>query len=174
MEVWKDIEGYEGLYQASTYGRIRSLDRRDCRGNRIKGTIIKPRSINSGYFIVHIRDRNGKRKGALVHRLVALTFIEQHEGKTQVDHIDENKKNNAVENLRWATPKENTNHGTGIKRAAMSRSKPVKQMTDDGLFLRAFSSSAEAHRQTGASQGAISSCCKGKQAHAGGYRWAYV
>lgn len=174
MEVWKDIPGYDGLYQASTNGRVRSLDRLDCRGNRIKGTVLKPRMINSGYFLVHLRDRNGKRFGKLVHRLIAETFIENPENREQVDHIDEDKTNNAVKNLRWTTPKENTNHGTGIVRAAIGRSRPVKMLSEKGEVVRVFLSATEAARELNIKQGSITNCCRGKHEHAGGHKWGYV
>lgn len=173
MEKWKDIIGYEGLYQASSLGNIRSLDRYDCRGNWIKGKVMKPRLINSGYLMVHFRNENGKRKGLLVHRLVAQAWIDNPEGKKQVDHIDENKLNNRVENLRWATPKENTNHGTGMKRAALSRGISVAQLTEDNEVIAIFPSLAEAGRKTKINDSAIGACCSGRFKHAGGYKWRY-
>lgn len=173
MEQWKPIEGFEG-YEVSTEGRVRSLDRRDCRGNRIKGTIIKPRKINSGYLIVHVRDKNGKRAGKLVHRLVAKAFIENPEMREQVDHIDEDKTNNAASNLRWTTPKENTNNGTGIYRAAIGRSRPVVQIEENGKVINTYLSATEAARQLGIKQGSITNCCRGRHEHAGGFRWEYA
>ena len=174
QEDWKDVVGYEGLYQVSTLGRIRSLDRKDCRGNRIKGRVLRPRFINSGYMMVHLRDKNGKRMGKLVHRIIAEAFLIARENETQVDHIDEDKTNNKLCNLRWVTPKVNTNHGTGIERASAKRSKAVNQLDEDGLFVRTFTSATEAARVLNIKQGSITNCCKGKHRHAGGYRWEYV
>ena len=172
-EIWKDVVGYEGLYQASTFGRIRSLDRKDCRGNRISGKIMKPRFINSGYLMVHLRDRNGKRTGKLVHRLVAEAFLIATDNEIQVDHIDENKTNNNIENLRWVTPKQNSNHGTGIMRANIKKSKPVNQLNENGVCIKTFSSATEAARVLNIKQGSITNCCLGRHRHAGGYRWEY-
>ena len=134
MEMWKDVIGYEGLYEVSENGAIRGKDRKDCRGNRISGVEMKPRLINSGYYMVHLRNGNGERKGVLVHRVVAAAFLKPKKGATQVDHIDENKANNAASNLRWVTPKENTNHGTGKARAAAGRSVPVLRLSEDGMI----------------------------------------
>lgn len=174
MENWKPIVGYEGIYEVSDAGRIRSLDRKDCRGNRISGKDIKPRLINSGYLMVHLRDENGKRTGKLVHRLVAETFLTANKGETQVDHIDENKTNNQLSNLRWVTPKVNTNHGTGIERASVSRSRPVNQLSEGGAIIKQFISATDAARKLGIRQGSITNCCRGKHRYAGGFRWEYA
>lgn len=174
VEIWKDIPRYDGLYQASTHGRIKSLDRKDCRGNRIKGTIMKSRLINSGYYMIHLRDKNGKRKGELVHRLIAETFIDNPNNYKQVNHIDENKKNNYVENLQWVTPKQNTNYGTGILRANIKKSKPVVMLSDLGDILGIFFSATDAARKTNIAQGSITNVCLGKNKHAGGFCWEYI
>lgn len=174
MEVWKDVVGYEGLYQVSSQGRVKSLDRKDCRGNRIKGKIIKPLPINSGYLMVHLRNREGERKGKLVHRIVAEAFLIALKNETQVDHIDENKVNNRVDNLRWVTPKVNTNHGTGIQRAIVKKSKAVNQLTENGCVIKQYISATEAARILNIKQGSITNCCRGRHQHAGGYKWEYV
>ena len=101
-EIWKDIPGYEGLYQASSVGNIRSLNYH--RQNIIKN--MKPYVHKHGYLMVNLRKDN-EGKGVLVHRLVALTFIPKSENKNYVDHIDSNKSNNTTTNLRWCTNQEN-------------------------------------------------------------------
>ena len=109
-EVWKDIEGYEGSYQVSTLGRIRSLDRVDSAGNRRRGKIMKPTKKKYGYYSISLTIRD-KKKEHLVHRLVAKAFIENKEGYPIINHKDENPSNNCVDNLEWCTYKYNANYG---------------------------------------------------------------
>ncbi len=108
MEIWKDIKGFEGYYQISNLGSVRSLDRFDGVNYR-KGQPIKPTLKHNGYLQVGLRKHN-KRKYILVHRLVAIHFIDNPKNKKQVNHIDCNKKNNKVNNLEWVTSRENQLH----------------------------------------------------------------
>lgn len=98
-EIWKDIEGYEGLYQVSNLGRVKKLP-----------TILKNSLDKQGYEVVQLVNENGKKKVLKIHRLVANAFIENTENKPQVDHINTIRNDNRVENLRWVTPKENMNN----------------------------------------------------------------
>lgn len=119
MEVWKDIENYENLYQVSSYGNIKSKDRIvKCWNNKtrtIKGKIIKPMLLRDGYLYVHLY-KNAIRKDYAVHRIVAKMFINNYEQKEEINHKDGNKQNNSVENLEWVTPSENILHAyrTGL------------------------------------------------------------
>lgn len=117
-EIWKDIIGYEGLYQISSFGNVKSFDRvvlgKGGKPRNIKGQDIKKR-LNKGYLIVGL-NRDGINKLKLVSRLVAIHFIENKDDKPEVNHIDEDKQNNKIDNLEWVTPKENSNHGTRNKR----------------------------------------------------------
>lgn len=111
MEIWKDIRGYEGIYQISNHGRVKSIDRRvrnhKCGATRtIKEHIIHSTDNGNGYQIVGLRG-NGKRKNFYVHRLVAEHFIEKPDGKEYINHMDYNRANNNVANLEWCTQKEN-------------------------------------------------------------------
>lgn len=182
-ERWKWIPGYEGLYQASTWGRIRSVDRwitdYDGRKRFVKGRILKPERNKDGYLYVCLH-RDGKQRTFPVHRLVAETFIPNPENKPQVNHIDEDKTNNSVEveNLEWTTAKENINYGTGIKRRADSQlngsqSKSVQAINPStGEVVKEFPSMREADRN-GFNKGTIFRCCRGKQRTHKGYIWRY-
>ena len=114
-EIWKDVQGYEGLYQVSNLGRVKSLGRFVVRPLSQKGyrwkaeKILKPRKNHYGYLRFNLY-KDGKRKTISVHRLVAIAFIPNPENKPQIDHINADKTNNTVNNLRWVTCKENINN----------------------------------------------------------------
>lgn len=117
QEIWKDIKNYEGLYQVSNLGNVRSLNRIvNCNiknNNKAikKGKILKPNKKRNGYLQVCLLNKQ-KRKYCNIHRLVAETFIPNLNHLSQVNHIDENKDNNCVDNLEWCSPKYNCNFGT--------------------------------------------------------------
>lgn len=112
-EIWRDIEGYEGHYQVSNLGRVKSLERymngRNGGKSLLKERILKPIKNNRGYLNVNL-SKNRKRKNANIHRLVAKAFIPNPDNKPEVNHVDTNKKNNRADNLEWATTKENIRH----------------------------------------------------------------
>ena len=111
MEIWKDIKGYEGMYQVSNMGRVKSLDRLDNKGRKTHGKILTVKHDGGGYCQVAL-SKDGQQVYPKIHRLVALHFIPNAENKPQINHKDENKDNNAADNLEWVTSKENANYGT--------------------------------------------------------------
>ena len=173
MENWKAIAGYEGLYQISDLGRIKSL-------KYGKEKIMKPQKTRCGYLKVCLY-KDGYGKTIIVHRLVAETFIPNPQGFETVNHKDEVKTNNTVGNLEWMSKKDNLNYGTRNKRVAESHinhpslSKQVQMLDKStGELLATFPSTMEAKRVTGIAQQSISSSCKGKLKSAGGYVWRYA
>ena len=132
IELWKWIPGYEGYYMASTHGRIKSVDRYvgyKKSGQRLmKGKILKQSTDKGGYKIVQL-NKNGKEKLFTVHRLVAQVFLENSSNLPQVNHKDENKQNNNVDNLEWISPKDNMNYGTRNER--MSNSLKGRTFTEE-------------------------------------------
>ena len=158
-EEWKAIQGYEGIYEVSNFGNVRSLPRYK-RGNFdskvfIEGKTIKQVKNNRGYYIVQL-SKNNKVKNFSVHRLVAEAFIPNPNNFPQVNHKDEDKSNNRVSNLEWMTLKRNINYGTRNKRMALTKGKNVKAFDDDGNFIMWFCSIAVAEKITGISD--ISRC----------------
>lgn len=159
-EIWKDIPDYDGVYQVSNLGRVRSVK-------------IKTASqINSGYLKVTLT-KNGIEKPFLVHRLVASLFCENPRGCTTVNHLDENKTNNCADNLQWCTYKENSNYGTATQRMKASKGKPVLQCALSGEIISRFPSAIEAERQLGYDHSSISRCCLGKCKQYKGFIWKF-
>lgn len=185
MEEWKDIKGYNGMYQISSYGRVKSLKRYKVGKEHFK----KPSIGRDGYeYIMLWKDNKFKRFP--IHRLVAIAFIRNDDVKPQVDHIDTNKTNNRVENLRWVTRQENQHnplteiniknqirhpHSEEAKRKIGLRcSVPVEQYTLDGNFIKAYPSAAAASRETGVCSEQIRKCRRGFYKQAGGYIWKFI
>lgn len=161
-EIWKDVVGYEGLYQVSNFGRVKNKE------NKIKAQ----HPQNGGYLIVHLY-RYGEHKAKTVHRLVASAFISNNSNKSEVNHIDGNKKNNKIKNLEWITPKENQKHSRSIlNNICGKKAKKVKCVETGEIFI----STGEASRLKRVAQSDICRCANKSRGRktAGGYHWEYV
>jgi hypothetical protein len=128
-EIWKDIPGYEGVYQASCLGRVRSLDKimMLCSGPYIhKGRVLKPRPGTTSPYLLVSLSRDGVRKMVLLHRIIALVFVENIDSKPEVNHINGNKFDNRPENLEWVTSSENKIHAlaTGLRKRGTGNGYP--------------------------------------------------
>lgn len=180
-EVWKDIDGYEGLYQVSNMGKVRSLKR-----NNTNGKILRKCINKRGYEVVYFSKGN-KKYAQRVHRLVAIAFIPEAKNKPQVNHIDGNKLNNCMNNLEWCTQSENIKHAydnnlyanqRNIAKRTMaqhSTAKPVNQLDLNGKFIKRWGCIKEAGIFLGREKPtSIVSCCKGRKNTAYGFKWEYA
>lgn len=172
-EIWKDIPGFEGLYQVSNLGRIKSF-RKSNKFFGQKEHFLKPTPNTTGYGVVALYRGPKDKEKFLVHRLVAMAFIPNPNNFDSVNHLDENKSNNAAENLEWCTISYNNAYGTARIRGILTKSNPVRQLTIDGIHLATYNAISIASKITGFPQWGIKRCCQGKQEYANGYRWEYV
>lgn len=161
-EVWKDVLGYEGLYLISNRGRVKSF----YQGN------IKAYNFNGNYYDVTLF-KNGKGKHFLVHRLVAIAFIPNPNNLPQVNHKDEDKLKNHVDNLEWCDFHYNITYGTRLQRMSQTKKIPVlgtHLKTGEKLFLEGAIDGDD----IGICSRNIAKCAKWQRKHAGGYKWEYV
>ena len=172
-EKWKDINGYNGKYQISNLGRIKSYAQ-----DKVNGKIKTGYLTAKGYLTVLLYNDNGTSKWWPVHRLVAIAFIDNPRNLPQVNHRDENKTNNRADNLEWCTNDYNNHYGTRAQRAAESNkccastSKSVYAIDRDGN-IRTFASIGDAERLTGSSHSNIIRALKGRRKTCGNMQWFY-
>lgn len=185
--IWVPIEGYEGLYEVSDGGDVRSLDRISSNGHTLSGVFLKQHDNAYGYMIVRLT-KNGKAKTYSVHRLVAQAFVPNPLGLSFVNHRDEDKTNNCASNLEWCTRSYNNSYGTRPAKISKANREnalngrltglvpcvPILQFTLDGKFVARYSSIREAARHLGKNRGSqISLAASGHNKTAYGYRWFY-
>lgn len=193
-EVWRSLDfiGYPD-YMISNFGRVKSLERviifKDGRKKLFPEKILKPNKKKNGYLQV-VLCQNREKKSFSVHRLVCLIFLENPYNFPCVNHKDENKQNNHVDNLEWCTVKQNNCYGTKIERfrklrkghkvseetkEKISEAKkiPILQYTLDGIFVRVWDSALSASIELNINKSSISACCKGKLKTSGGFIWKY-
>ena len=172
-EIWKDIKNYEGLYQISNLGRVKSLKRYvNHSGNSkrvVNEKILKPVIDNTKYFVVSLWKDN-KHTRPHIHRLVAETFISNLENKPHINHIDGNKLNNSVNNLEWCTPKENIIHAYKI--GLNKNNRIVNQYDLNGNFIKTWNNIKEA--QVFYKTTHIGECCRGTRNQTKNYIWKYA
>lgn len=164
-EIWKDIPGYEGLYQVNWYGEIKSLKRQGVKEDHI----IKPQKTKDGYMQVYLH-KNGKHLHTGVHRLVAMAFLPNPEGLPEVNHINEDKSDNRAVNLEWCTKEYNRNYGTRLERAAKSNMKKVICIETGQVFESVKAATAAMGLRCSTS---ITNVLKGYRKSAAGYHWDY-
>lgn len=178
--TWKSIQGYEGYYEVSDTGLVRSLDRivpdSKLGTKKLKGKMMKQSSSRgrdeSGYYVVNLR-RDHTMNVSQVHRLVAEAFIPNPDNLPTVNHKDGNKQNNSVANLEWASYSENNIHALhhGLRNP---RGNMIIQKSLSGDIIAEYKSACEASRVTGIGRGVISHCVNGRIKTAGGYLWYKV
>lgn len=199
MEIWKDVEGYVGYYQVSNNGRIRSIDRlvvhEDGTKRILKGKILKLFKEKNGYYSVCLR-KKGQRKTHHVHRIVGKAFIENKENLPTINHKNEVKTDNRIENLEWVSYAYNINYGTALERMKRTRkekdigvgenhpnfgrlgknsptSKPILQYDLKGNFIAEYEGTMCVERELGFRNGNISAAARGILKKSYGYIWRY-
>ena len=179
-EIWKDIKGYEGIYQISNCGRIKSLYRK----RRKNEKILKPLVSSRNYFQINLY-KDGKMFKYLIHRLVAETFIINPDNLPYINHKDENKQNNCVDNLEWCTCEYNNKYGTRLEKISRNnlKSKFVLQYSKENKFIMEWENTRTAvignnffgkeNNKLYSIKRAIQSCCTNGRKTAYGFRWKY-
>ena len=176
--IWKPVKGYEGLYEVSNLGQVRSLSRTKqgkFKKNGLpsyyttKEKLLKPKVATDGYYTVTLSDKYGTRKFCRVHRLVATAFIENPDNKEIVHHKDENIKNNRVENLAWVTNRENLFASDVFGKLSRIFSTPILCRTKSGEFVGEYESVTIASKSLGIDARNISSVVNGRRNHTRGY-----
>lgn len=185
MEEWRPIKDYEGLYEISNLGRVKSLNYK----RTGKKKILKNMECGNGYLTVSLT-KNGKQKVFYIHRLVAVAFIPNPESKPCIDHINTIRTENCVWNLRWVTYEENNNNHLTNKKQSESKkgdkcynygkkgkychsSKKVVQLSCDGVLIKIWDCIIGIEREEGFNRSAITDCCKGRRKDYKGFKWMY-
>lgn len=171
-EIWKDIPNFEGLYQISNLGRIKSFVKSTKHHGEVSH-LLTPSIADNGYEQVTLYKSPKCRKKFSVHKLVAETFLDNPDNLPCVNHKDENKLNNNVDNLEWCSYAYNNNYGTAKIRARITKSHPVTQYTLEGIWVATYVSPSIAAEMIGCDRHRITDCCNGKTHSALGYLWEW-
>ena len=184
-EVWKNIDGFENEYMISNLGRVRSIDRKSfdySKYSSYKGNVLKPQKNRNGYLYI-LLSRNGHKYHRYIHRLVANAFIQNPLNKKEVDHINTDKNNNAVSNLKWVTRKENVNNPITKSRLIEARKKnktrnrkrcPIIKYSIDLKSYTEYNCIADACNENNYDYSTVRKCCKGLRKTAYGFIWKYI
>ena len=177
-EEWRPLEGWEGLYEVSNRGDVKSVER--TAWNKGKGCyrtvherILKAHPDKYGYLYV-VLSKDGKGKKCKIHRLVAQAFLPNTSNLPDVNHKDENKQNNYVENLEWCSRAYNNTYNGRAKKVGKKNSKPVIGIDKISGLIVEFSSISEAGRILGIDSSHICDCCKGRLKSIGNFYWYYA
>lgn len=174
MTEWRDIKDFEGLYQISTSGEVKSVERikqNNLGFQKVNERIRKLSKDKDGYLQVCL-SKEGRHYLKKIHRLVAEAFLPNPDNLPVINHKNENKEYNRVENLEWCTVKYNTNYGNGITKMAITQGRPVLQLYN-GYVIEEFYSTQKASKETGVPQANIYKVCVGERRTAGGYEWRF-
>ena len=164
-ETWKDIKGFEGLYQVSNLGKVKSLSG--------KKPLIKKQTFDKDGYLKVTLSKKGKKYNKRIHRVVAETFIPNTNKLPQVNHKDEIKTNNSVFNLEWCSNFYNSCYGTRSKRVAQNNKIKVFQFSLENRLIKVWPSALDAGAILGICKSHISECCTGKRNTAGGFIWRH-
>ncbi len=175
MEIWKPIKDFENLYEVSNFGRVKSLNYRHTEKERI----LKPsKSNNDGYLQVCLT-KDKKTYCKRIHRLVAEAFIPNPNNYREVNHKNENKTDNRIENIEWCDRTYNINYGDRNSKMINNRKgktapKEIIQYTKEGIIINKWNSISDINKQLGYSTGNISACCSGKRNTSYNCKWEYA
>lgn len=180
-EEWRPVKGYEGKYEVSNLGRVRSCDRSYQQKGRWgmmtinrKGKMLVPQ-LSNGYERVLLSEHQ-RTKNEFVHRLVAMAFVPNPDNKPFINHKDENRRNNVPDNLEWVTTAENNLYGSHVERTQSANivNRRKIQQIKDGVVVATFESVTDAHRKTGIPISSISQSLNGKLSHTHGYQFVEI
>lgn len=175
-EIWKPVQGFEGLYEVSNMGRVRSVDKYDAIGRFYRGKVLSPKKGTGYLHVILWKERT--QTSVYIHRLVAFAFPEicgEWFDGAQVNHKNEITSDNRAENIEWVPVSYNLTYGTRLNRITAKTKKRVAQIDlETKKTMKTYKSQSEAAKAVGCKQGGISNCCLGKANTAGGYGWRFI